>query len=336
MTAAVEATANRRPTGEGDTLADVKRQLEEAGCFEKSLPKSLFYLAFDGAVIAALIAYRAYLPYVVYANLLGFFLWCMFVVGHDCGHTTFSNYTVVNDIVGLFSHGMLGVPYYAWQESHRQHHMYHNHSEKDKSHGWWITSRRRFDPALFVYLFPFTTFYLYLAGVGDGSHIFPFCKFLPQWKSFASTVAMFALPYAISHFTTNFFWDYFVPLLIFNFWLMVVTFLQHHCEYTQAYSGKQWNFHRGAMQTVDRKYGAAIDVLSHNITDGHIAHHMFFTKIPHYHLTKATQIIYKSYDNVHFVQEIPYIGWVLSYYKYLLTTMNTLRVKGEGIYVPWH
>ena len=29
----------------------------------------------------------------------------------------------------------------------------------------------------------------------------------------------------------------------------------------------------------------------HHITDGHVAHHLFFTKIPHYHLMKATKAL---------------------------------------------
>ncbi|KAG9133724.1 hypothetical protein Leryth_019353 [Lithospermum erythrorhizon] len=55
------------------------------------------------------------------------------------------------------------------------------------------------------------------------------------------------------------------------------------------YSSVEWDWLRGALATVDRDYGLLNKVL-HNITDTHVAHHLFST-MPHYHAMEATNAI---------------------------------------------
>lgn len=68
----------------------------------------------------------------------GFFMWALFVVGHDCGHGTFSNSPCLNFVCGLLTHGFLLVPFAAWARSHRMHHLHHNHVVKDYSFPWTV------------------------------------------------------------------------------------------------------------------------------------------------------------------------------------------------------
>lgn len=111
-------------------LNSLRKCIPEAA-FKKSLSKSLFYMFFDytmwfGAcyamfalssspIWASLPLWQQVLATIVYWNIAGFFQWCIFVVGHDCGHTTFSNYPVLNDIIGHITHASIMVPFYSWQ-----------------------------------------------------------------------------------------------------------------------------------------------------------------------------------------------------------------------------
>lgn len=67
---------------------------------------------------------------------MGMFLSSLFIIGHDCGHTTFSNYSWINDFFGHLAHAPIMAPFWPWQKSHRSHHQYTSHIEKDKGHPW--------------------------------------------------------------------------------------------------------------------------------------------------------------------------------------------------------
>lgn len=302
--------------------------------FEKSLVKSFSFMFFDYAMCA--ISFYAFwclthspiwetLP--TWAQLVfcfthwaiaGFFMWCLFVVGHDCGHGTFSNNEILNDIVGHIIHGSILVPYYPWRLSHRRHHMFHNHVTKDYSHPWYTEERlkqseealgRLMDDNSWIrFFFPFVGWQLYLYGMPDGSHFIPFPS-QRMWresqaensdepvKCIISAVVVGLYVAAIYYWYNKNVYDacmnYVGPWVVFGWWLVVVTYLQHHNPETKVYGDSNWKFVDSAFETVDRTFGFGIDNLHHNITDGHVAHHLFFTKIPHYNLTLATKAIQK-------------------------------------------
>jgi len=299
--------------------------------FEKSFIKSLSYMIFDyimwGSCVMLMLTLSKSEIYnnmhivlqlacnILYFNVAGFFMWCIFMIGHDCGHTNFCNSVLVNDIFGHITHGSLLVPYWPWQLSHRRHHMYHNHVEKDYSHPWYTPDRlERPDEGLarmmheqhwLRAIFPFYGWHIYLYGMPDGSHYFPFTStrlwndavFIERAKCVFSTLVVIAYAAAFyylfdSNFQTFAFY-YLGPFVMFGWWLVTVTYLQHHDHDTLVYDDHDWKFVEAAFETVDRTFGYGIDTLHHHITDGHVAHHLFFTKIPHYNLPIATAAIKK-------------------------------------------
>ena len=61
-----------------------------------------------------------------------------------------------------------------------------------------------------------------------------------------------------------------------------------------------------------RTYGFGLDSWMLHITDCHIIHHIFFTKIPHYHLKDATSALYAYLDS----KSIPYKSKVTNHFYY--------------------
>ena len=68
-------------------------------------------------------------------------MWMNFVIGHDCGHGSFSDSKLVNAVVGHVTHAPLLVPFWPWAYSHKQHHRFHNHETRDMSHPWMTPER---------------------------------------------------------------------------------------------------------------------------------------------------------------------------------------------------
>ena len=80
-----------------------------------------------------------------------------------------------------------------------------------------------------------------------------------------------------------------MPLLVVNGFLVLITYLQHTHPASPYYDCSKWGWLRGTLSTVDRDYGILSKVF-HNITDTHVAHHLFST-MPHYHAMEPTKAI---------------------------------------------
>jgi acyl-lipid omega-3 desaturase len=306
------------------------RKLLPPGVFQVDTPTSLLYFVLD--LVAVLLSmgslnaivtsdfYHA-LPLFAQASTVlpiqmvtGFAMWCMWCIGHDAGHTTISKDRtygkLINRVVGEISHSIICLtPFVPWQKSHLQHHLNHNHLERDYSHQWFIRedasnlhpliqlsyqTRNLQLPILYlVYL---------LFGVPDGGHVYFYGRLWEEESRKEKIKASVSV--ALSIITATTLWmnmgtaDFavvcMVPWLILSMWLFTVTYLQHHSEDGRLYTDDTWTFTKGAFQTVDRNYGKYINQLSHHMMDGHVIHHLFFTRVPHYHLKEATDALQKG------------------------------------------
>ena len=307
-------------------------------CFEPDLGESLKYAALDLAALAA--CFGVLSPLVVdhpwllplYAPLTGTVMWMNFVIGHDCGHGSFSDSKLVNAVVGHVTHAPLLVPFWPWAYSHKQHHRFHNHETRDMSHPWMTPERyKATNPivrflALDHWIGAFLGFPGYLLlepewSSTDGSHFFPGSRLFDRapkderLKCLISTLScagFLAASFAACDGPAQWAAQYLAPYLCFSWWLFTVTYLQHHDEDTKTYEEGEWEYVLGGLETIDREFGFGVDEMTHHITDCHVAHHMF-SDMPHYRLPLATagvrgvlepRGLYKKRDTRGFVSEV--------------------------------
>lgn len=250
--------------------------------------------------------------YMLWCTAVGTFFWVLFLIGHDCGHGSFSSNTLINEVMGQLCHGFLLVPFFGWQRSHALHHQYHNHVHKDKSHVHYTEGRfQQLPPLLQWYLrTPVSSvtgfaFYLY-AGIQDGCHLWPWSALFSTKQQRIQCVVDDVVLTCFLYLTYTFIGEscfttwigrYVIPLLVCHYWLFVITHLQHHHEHTKAYDDHEWTKSKGLLETIDREFGWGLDALFLHITDGHVVHHLS-TRIPHYHLKQSSVAFRKELETI--------------------------------------
>ncbi|XP_062210900.1 omega-3 fatty acid desaturase, chloroplastic-like [Phragmites australis] len=288
-------------------LAEIRAAIPKH-CWVKDPWRSMSYVLRDVVVVLGLAAAAAridsWLVWPLYWAAQGTMFWALFVLGHDCGHGSFSNNPKLNSVVGHILHSSILVPYHGWRISHRTHHQNHGHVEKDES--WHPLPQRLYNSLdfmtrklRFTMPFPLLAFPLYLFARSpgkSGSHFNPNSSlFQPNEKKdiITSTASWLAMVGVLAGLTfvmgpLQMLKLYAVPYLVFVMWLDMVTYLHHHGHEDKLpwYRGKEWSYLRGGLTTLDRDYGL-INNIHHDIGT-HVIHHLF-PQIPHYHLIEATE-----------------------------------------------
>ena len=226
--------------------------------FKSDLITSFFYVAKDAMILISLyITMRCLeiiLPWFFLAVLFpvywlfqGTMFWAIFVIGHDCGHGSFSRYDVINDIVGTCLHTFVLTPFYPWKLSHRNHHKYTGNIDKDEvfypvresdhdgkgllqmfglGFGWFIYLAKGYNPRGLCHFNPYNSMFV--------NHV---------TGCYISIISLFVwsgvlLSYAGVYGGLNLVKYYVMPEIIFATWLLIVTFLHHTDVNVPWYSGE--------------------------------------------------------------------------------------------------
>ena len=290
------------------TLEDVRRSIP-GHCWEKQTHRSVLALLRDVALVAATaaVAIAVDSPWLwpLYALVQGTTFWALFVVGHDCGHGSFSPSRRLNDLFGHVAHTPLLVPYHGWRISHRRHHAHHGHVHEDESwHPLEEHEYRSLDrvtrmvrcelPLAITISYPIYLFQR-TPGRRAGSHFLPSSPlFRPteagavlQSTAFVAAFAGLLTTLAGTVGARLVLLTYGAPYVVFVSWLAAVTYLHHTDMRVPWFRGPAWSFLRGGLSTTDRDYGRLINQWHHHIGT-HVVHHLF-PRIPHYHLVEATR-----------------------------------------------
>ncbi|KAF9524565.1 fatty acid desaturase-domain-containing protein [Crepidotus variabilis] len=248
----------------------------------------------------------------------------IWVIGHECGHSAFSDHKIVNDVIGFITHTFLWTPYFSWRISHHRHHSNHASMERDevyvpKTRDDLNIPTKPHDEIEWDEIFGDTPIYTLFCLVRQQVLAFPAYllynvsgqKNYPKWtnhfdpnsilftKEQRNAVIMsnigiafmvWGVTYSSSLYSAaNVIKYYGIPWLCVSHWFIMITYLHHTDPTLPHYRGKEWNFQRGAAATVDRNFlGWQGRFFLHDVAHYHVIHH-FFSKMPFYHGEQATQ-----------------------------------------------
>ncbi|THH17323.1 hypothetical protein EW146_g3466 [Bondarzewia mesenterica] len=268
------------------------------------------------------------------AGLWGVYWWFqglvgggIFCLGHDAGHGTLFDSSVLNHVVGFVLHSFLLIPYYAWRQTHHAHHKATGSIERDENYVPHfrtdynlppLEKARRADYAEVFEETPIWTlarvlimqgfgWWLYLSQNTLGSRMYPpgTNHFNPNSLLFKkhqrnsiimSDIGISAMAALLSYAARQVGWMaimkyYFIPYIMTNHWIVMFTYLHHSDPTIPHYFGNEWTFLRGAAATVDRPLlGWMGRFFLHNISHDHVAHH-FFVGAPFYNGPAITRCI---------------------------------------------
>jgi len=250
----------------------------------------------------------------------------LWVIAHECGHRAFAQQNWINYLVGHILHTSLLVPFHPWRISHANHHAKTNCMEDDevfvpsqydsKKELTSLSTSHRLNEAFATTPIGAWFDVMKVALVGWPAYIIINAsgpekyqnkrnshfdaqsalftkgerKFVRESLVWFAAVVVGLVLLSLYVGADMMAAHYFIPYLVVNAHLTLITYLQHTDTYVPHWHQSEFTFLRGALATVDRKWGFIRDILFHHIADSHVVHHMF-SDMPFYYAMEATRIL---------------------------------------------
>jgi acyl-lipid omega-6 desaturase (Delta-12 desaturase) len=223
-----------------------------------------------------------------------------FVVGHDCGHRSFSNKKWVNNLVGHLAFLPLIYPFHGWRIGHNFHHKHTNKLDVDNAwqpwkqevyqdlnigmkavyHSirgklWWTGS---------IFHWALVNFDWTRCTGREREQM----RFSTLFVVIGGGIGLTALTFTTGWWGLVKFW--LIPWLVYHFWMSTFTVVHHTARNIPFAPAAEWNEAIAQLTgTVHCDYPKWIEVLCHDI-NVHLPHHIS-TAIPSYHLREAHQLL---------------------------------------------
>ena len=291
------------------TLSDVRRSIP-ASCFEISPSKSWFTLIRILVMLVACYYLETLTSSLLFLIPLWFFhgqvLVGLFVLGHDCGHNSFSEKRMTNQIIGHVAFSPLGNGLASWTATHNHHHANTQLRGQDVDWSKWLMTKEEYETATWKenfagklgYLLPFGVFFwiwlnAILRGIKNKSPEILRSNLI-MWSSM--TVAYAGLWY-VSGFSGMVKYHA-VPAtiaMVSGYFLLTI---QHANESSKWFEEKSWTPLRGQIEaTFDVRFPRFFEWLWLDINI-HVPHHVA-PGMPWYHLREARVALLKDHAELY-------------------------------------
>ena len=282
----------------------------------KKKPLRAYYFLIEGYFLslltAALIIYlNSWVAGIGLGVLLGFFLGGLFVVGHDCGHRSFSSSERVNNLIGHMTTSLVCWPFHLWRMDHDTHHRFTGHLDKDTAwrpitYGlWkrlpWFNRLVYLGTRIFFFMGSFYTTY---SQIRDAIKLISANKYHDEQKKQVLTSLLVTagcmLTYGFITFWAGgllgFICAFLIPQIVFQCLLSTFTYFHHTHPDILFMNKKEWKPEVAQLtRTIHVRYPFWVEYFVRDI-NWHVPHHIC-VGIPHYHLRQAFESLKKRYPD---------------------------------------